>query len=187
MNDFFDKLLRVDWQSVFVPTESLLEIIIRGTIMYLAMFALLRIFRRQAGSLSIADLLVIVVIADAAQNGMADDSRSVTESLVLICTIVFWDYFLDYLGFKSKIFERVIEPEKLKIIEDGKLLRHNMEKEMLTDDEVLTQMRQNGIQDVKEIKIAYLESDGHFSFIKKDSEEETSQQQSNRKKKKIVN
>ena len=187
MNDFFDKLLRVDWQSVFVPTESLLEIIIRGTIMYLAMFALLRVFRRQAGSLSIADLLVIVVIADAAQNGMADDSKSVTESLVLICTIVFWDYFLDFLGFKSKIFERVIEPEKLEIIKDGKLLRRNMKKEMLTEDEVLSQMRQNGVEDVGEIKIAYLESDGHFSFIKKDSEDEDSQQKSNRNKKKIVN
>jgi uncharacterized membrane protein YcaP (DUF421 family) len=187
MNDFFDKLLRVDWQSVFVPTESLLEIIIRGTIMYLAMFALLRVFRRQAGSLSIADLLVIVIIADAAQNGMADDSKSVTESLVLICTIVFWDYFLDFLGFKSRVFERVIEPEKLEIIKDGKLLRRNMKKEMLTEDEVLSQMRQNGVEDVSEIKIAYLESDGHFSFIKKDSEEEDSQQKSNRNKKKIVN
>jgi uncharacterized membrane protein YcaP (DUF421 family) len=48
-------------------------------------------------------------------------------------------------------------------------------------------MRQNGIEEVSEIKIAYLESDGHFSFIKKDSEEEDSQQESNRKKKKIVN
>lgn len=187
MNDFFDKLLRVDWQSVFVPTESLLEIIIRGSIMYLAMFALLRLFRRQAGSLSIADLLVIVVIADAAQNGMAGDSKSVTESIILICTIVFWDYFLDFLGFKSKIFERVIETEKLKIIEDGKLLRRNMEKEMLTDEEILSQMRQNGIEDVSDIKIAYLESDGHFSFIKKDSRQQGSQQESNRKKKKIVN
>lgn len=187
MNDFFDKLLRVDWQSVFVPHESLLEIIIRGTIMYLAMFTLLRILRRQVGSFSIADLLVIVVIADAAQNGMAGDSRSVTESIVLICTIVFWDYFLDFLGFKSKIFERVIEPEKLKIIENGKLLRRNLEKEMLTDDEVLSQMRQNGIEDISEVKIACLERDGHFSFIKKDSEKEDGQQQSNRKKKKIVN
>lgn len=187
MNDFFDKLLRVDWQSVFVPTESLLEIIIRGTIMYLAMFALLRVFRREAGSLSIADLLVVVVIADAAQNGMAGDSKSVTEAILLIGTIVFWDYLLDFLGFKSKLFERVIEPEKLKVIENGKLLRRNMKKEMLTDDEVLSQMRQNGIEDVSEIKIAYLESDGHFSFIKKDSEEEENQQKSNRNKKKIVN
>ena len=64
-------MFKIDWQSMFVPTESVLEVIIRGTIMYVGMFALLRIFRRQAGAIGIADLLVIVVIADAAQNGMA--------------------------------------------------------------------------------------------------------------------
>jgi uncharacterized membrane protein YcaP (DUF421 family) len=178
-----DKIFQVDWQAVFVPTESLLEIFIRGTIMYLAMFTLLRVFRRQAGSFSIADLLVIVVIADAAQNGMAGDSKSVTESLLLIGTIVLWDFFLDWLGFKSKIFERILEPEKLKLIENGKMLRRNMRKEMITPDELESQMRQNGIEDVSEVKLGCLESDGHFSFITKESKE----QKSNVNKKKNVN
>ena len=81
-------MFKIDWQSMFVPTESVLEVIIRGTIMYVGMFALLRIFRRQAGAIGIADLLVIVVIADAAQNGMAGESKSITEALLLISTIV---------------------------------------------------------------------------------------------------
>lgn len=169
-----EKLFQVDWQTVFVPQESLLEIFIRGTIMYLAMFALLRIFRRQAGSVSIADLLVIVIIADAAQNGMAGDSKSVTEALLLISTIIGWDYLLDFLGFKSKLFERILEPEKLKVIENGKYLRRNMRKEMITTDELESQMRQNGIEDISEVKAGYLESDGHFSFIKKGDGEQKS-------------
>src|SRR5687767_13168218 len=82
----------IDWRSMFVPTESVFEVVIRGTIMYLGMFTLLRVFRRQAGSVGIADLLVIVVIADAAQNGMAGDSKSITEALILISTIVLWDW-----------------------------------------------------------------------------------------------
>lgn len=164
-----EKIFQVDWQSVFVPTQSLLEIFIRGTIMYLAMFALLRIFRRQAGSLSIADLLVIVVIADAAQNGLAGETKSVTESILLICTIVFWNVLLDWLGFKSKFFEKILEPEKLQVIENGKYLRRNMRKEMITTEEIESQMRQNSIQDMSEVETAYLESDGYFSFIKKSS------------------
>jgi uncharacterized membrane protein YcaP (DUF421 family) len=180
-----EKIFQVDWQSVFVPGESLLEIFIRGTIMYLAMFTLLRVFRRQAGSFSIADLLVIVVIADAAQNGMAGDSKSVTESLLLIITIIGWDFFLDWLGFKSKIFERILEPEKLQVIENGKMLRQNMRKELITTDELTSQLRQNGIEDISEVKTAYLESDGHFSFIKYESD--GSEQGSNEKNKNIVN
>lgn len=180
MNGFFDKLFKVDWQSVFVPTESLLEIFIRGTIMYLVMFALLRIFRRQAGTFSIADLLVVVIIADAAQNGMAGDSKSVTEAVLLIGTIIFWDFFLDWLGFKYKFFERVLEPEKLEVVKDGAYLRQNMRKEMITVSELESQMRQNGIEDVAQVKSAHLESDGHFSFIKKD--DDTGQQGSKSQK-----
>lgn len=139
--------------------------------MYLGMFALLRIFRRQAGSFSIADLLVIVIIADAAQNGMSDDAKSVTESLLLICTIIFWDFSLDFLGFKSRLFRQVLEPDTLKIVENGKFLRQNMRKEMITVEDIVSQMRQNGIEDISEVKAAFLERDGHFSFIKNESSE----------------
>lgn len=178
------KFFEIDWQSVFVPTESVLEIILRGTIMYLFIFVLLRIFRRQAGSFAIADLIVIVIIADAAQNGMAGDSKSVTEAVLLIGTIIFWDFFLDWLGFKSKFFERILEPQALPIIEDGKLVRQNMKSEMITYDEIVSQMRQQGIENIDEVKKACLESDGHFSFIKK---EDTGEEQSNPKGKKPVN
>ena len=177
------KFFEIDWQSVFVPTESVLEVILRGTIMYLAIFALLRIFRRQAGSFSIADLIVIVIIADAAQNGMAGDSKSVTESLLLIGTIIFWDFFLDWLGFKSKFVRRILEPEKLKVIENGSLLRENMKRELITTEELNSQMREQGIEEIEEVETGYLESDGHFSFIKKDAD---GKQQSNPKDKKPV-
>ncbi|HEY8559269.1 MAG TPA: YetF domain-containing protein [Pyrinomonadaceae bacterium] len=183
MNDFFDKLLKVDWRAVFVPTESLLEIFIRGTILFLVMFALLRIFRRQAGAVGIADLLVIVVIADAAQNGMAGESKSVTEAVLLIGTIVFWDYVLDLLGYKSRFFEQILAPKALTVIEDGRLLRQNMKSEMITYDELTSQMRQQGIENVSDVKRACLESDGHFSFIKKD---EGGERSSNPKREKAV-
>lgn len=168
MENFFD----VDWHSMFVPTESLLEIFIRGTLMYLGMFALLRIFRRQAGAVGIADLLVIVVIADAAQNGMAGDSKSITEAVLLISTIVLWNYFLDFLGDKSDFMKRVLEPRELLLIENGKLQRGNMQKEMITYDELISQLRQQGIENVGEVKKCYLESNGSFSVLKKEKDSE---------------
>lgn len=180
MKNIFD----IDWQSVFVPQESLFEIILRGTIMYLVMYAILRVFRRQAGSVGIADLLVIVIIADAAQNGMAGDSKSVTEAVLLILTIVLWDFLFDWLGFKSKFFRRVLEPKTLKVIENGRLLRENMKSEMITYDEIMSQLRQNGIERIEEVETGSLESDGHFSFIKKDGGKDM---ESNEKQHPIVN
>ena len=73
--DKVDWLFNIDWRQMFVPQSSILEMVVRGTLMYLGMFVLLRVFRRQAGSVSIADLLLIVIIADAAQNGMAGEAK----------------------------------------------------------------------------------------------------------------
>jgi len=70
----------VDWRQVFVPDTPPLEIVVRGTIMYMAVLLLLRfVFKRRLGALGVTDLIVIVFIADAAQNGMAGDCRSLTE------------------------------------------------------------------------------------------------------------
>ena len=80
-------ILEIDWHAVLVPTVSLLELVLRGSLMYLGILAALRIFRREAGALSTADLLVIVLVADAAQNAMASQYDSVTEGLVLVATI----------------------------------------------------------------------------------------------------
>ena len=150
---------------MFVPTESIAEIFIRGTIMYLGMYMVLRIFRRQSGSIGVADLLVIVVIADAAQNGMAGDSKSITEALLLIVTIVLWDFFLDWLGFKSTFIAKFLSPSPLLLIENGKFIKKNLDKEFLTEDEVYGQIREQGLEDASGIKQCYLESNGHFSIL----------------------
>lgn len=150
---------------MFVPTESVFEVVLRGTIMYLGMFALLRVFRRQAGSVGIADLLVIVVIADAAQNGMAGDSRSITEALLLITTIVLWDWFFDYLGFKSPFWERILQPQPLLLIENGKVIKESLDQEFINENELLGQLREQGIEDFSRVKKCYLESNGHFSVL----------------------
>jgi len=160
-----DWLINIDWASMFMPKESVAEIIIRGTIMYLGMYALLRVFRRQSGSVGIADLLVIVVIADAAQNGMAGDSKSITEALVLITTIVLWDWFFDWLGFRSTFWGRILSPQPLLLIDGGKVIKKNLDQEFISEDELLGQLREQGIDHFHSVKKCYLESNGHFSVL----------------------
>jgi hypothetical protein len=85
----------IDWRAMLVPTGSLPELIVRGSLMYRLILAGFRVFRRDAGSLSVSDLLVVVLIADAAQNGMAGEYKSVTEGVVVVATIFAWNYALD--------------------------------------------------------------------------------------------
>jgi uncharacterized membrane protein YcaP (DUF421 family) len=161
----------LDWHSMFALKGSFLDPVVRGSIMYLGMFILLRIFRRQSGSVGIADLLFIVVIADAAQNGMAGDTKSVTEAGILIGTIIFWDYAIDWLGFRSPILGRILEPDAVILIKDGLVRRKELERQMITEEELKGQLRLQGIGDFSEVKECRLESNGEFSVIKFDSSE----------------
>jgi uncharacterized membrane protein YcaP (DUF421 family) len=164
-----DSLLQVDWKSVFVPTVSLAEVVLRGTLVYLLLFFLLRVLRREAGALGISDLLVVVLIADAAQNAMASEYKSVTEGAVLVGTIIAWDYLLDWLGFTFPAFGRLLRPAPLPLVKDGRLLRQNMRKEMISTGELMSQLREQGVASVGEVKRCYLEGDGHVSVIKRDA------------------
>lgn len=159
-------LLAVDWKSTFVPTVSLLEIVLRGTLMYLCIFALLRfVLKREAGAVSMSDLLVMVLLADAAQNGMASEYRSVTEGVVLVSTILFWNYALDWLGYRFPAVERLLHPPPLPLIRKGRMIRRHMQHEMITVTELMTQLREQGVEKVEQVKVAYLEGDGKISVI----------------------
>jgi uncharacterized membrane protein YcaP (DUF421 family) len=144
----------------------LLEIALRGTIVYLSLFLVLRTaFKREAGALAMSDLLVIVLVADAAQNAMSADYTSITEGAVLVGTIVGWSMLLDWAGYHVGWIGRLVHPIPLELIRDGKLLRQNMKKELVTEEELMSQVRQQGVDDISEVKQAFMEGDGHVSVI----------------------
>jgi uncharacterized membrane protein YcaP (DUF421 family) len=65
---------------------------------------------------------------------------------------------------------KVLEPQPLLLIKNGRMLKRNMDKEMITDEELLGQLRLQGIDDLSEVEQCCLESNGEFSVIKKDGE-----------------
>jgi uncharacterized membrane protein YcaP (DUF421 family) len=159
-------LLEIDWNAVLVPTVSLLEIVLRGSLMYLAILAALRLFRREAGALSTADLLVIVLVADAAQNGMASKYDSVTEGLVLVGTIFAWNYLLDWLGYRYRWVYQLLNPAPLLLVKNGRLQRRNLRAELLSVEDLTEQLREQGVEHLAQVKRCYLEGDGHLSVIR---------------------
>jgi uncharacterized membrane protein YcaP (DUF421 family) len=160
-------LLQIDWKAVFVPAVNLWEIVLRGSFIYLFLFLLLRVLRREAGSVGISDLLVVVLIADAAQNALGSEYKSVTEGAVLVVTIVGWDYFLDWLGYRFPALRSLLKPKPLPLIKDGKVLRRNLRKEMISMEELEGELRKNDVDDIADVKHCYMEPDGHISVVKK--------------------
>ena len=178
-----EKLFSIGWGELLIPTHSIAEMMLRGTVMYLALFLILRfVMLRQSSTLAIADILVIVVIADAAQNAFAREYKSITEGLVLVLTVVFWDIALNWLSYRYKAFERLLAPAPLELVKQGRMNRRNMRKEFITEDELRSQLRQQGVSDMSDVKVACLEANGEISVVKKDDDDGV---QGKRKKKPI--
>ncbi|RMH00597.1 MAG: DUF421 domain-containing protein [Chloroflexi bacterium] len=157
----------IDWQAVFMPSVPILEIFVRGTVMYLVLFVLLRVtFRRIGGNIGLGDVLMIALVAAAAQNAMARDHHSVTDGIVLVATIGFWNYALDWLGHRIPAVQRFYEPPPLPLVENGRLLHRNMRLELVTYDELMSQLHRYGIDEISEVAIAYMESDGTITAIR---------------------
>ena len=170
----------IQWSQLFALTISPIELFIRGTVIYLFIFVLMRVLRREPGTVGIADLLMVVLIADASQNAMAGEYRSILDGLVLILTIVFWKYFLDWLTVHSRRVERFTNPEPLPLVADGKPVPKNLKDQFVTQAQLESMLRQHGIEDLAKVKAAYMEGSGHVSVIQKEektSEEGTEQKQ----------
>lgn len=161
----------IDWSHVFRPDLPTFEIVVRGTVMYLALFFLLRIvLKRQSAGLGVTDLLVIVLIADAAQNGMAGNYTTVPDGVLLVATIVAWAWILDWASFHVRAVERFLRPRRLLLVHDGDVLWTNMRRELVTMAELESQLRLQGIDDVRTVATAYMEPDGRISVITDDHE-----------------
>ena len=163
-----DKIIGLHWDEMFIPSVSLLEIFVRGTITYWIIYLCLRLFRRGTGQLSISDLLLITMISDAAQNAMAGTYNSISEGAVLIGTLVFWDFAIDWMGYKKILFGKLARPEPILLVRNGRLLKVNMEKELMDEEELRGLLRENGVEDYHLVKTCYLESTGNISVILKD-------------------
>jgi uncharacterized membrane protein YcaP (DUF421 family) len=157
----------VDWARVLLPHTPLLETIVRGAVTYLALFVLLRLTsKREASGASISTLLVLVLIADAAQNAMSDDYTSIADGVLLVATILAGSFLLDWLGSRFHIFRTLTHPAPLLVVRRGRLLARNMRREMLSEEELWSQLREHGIRSLGEVDRAYIEGDGRISVLK---------------------
>jgi uncharacterized membrane protein YcaP (DUF421 family) len=162
----------IDWPNLFGFSVNPAEMVIRGTVIYWFIFLLFRfILRRDIGAIGIADLMLVVLIADAASNGMSGGYDSITDGCVLVATIAGWNYLLDWMSFHFPTIRRLVEPPPLALIRDGKLQRKAMRQELISSSELETKLREHGIEKLDDIKVAYLEDDGEISVLRRDGQE----------------
>jgi uncharacterized membrane protein YcaP (DUF421 family) len=157
----------MDWDTYFAVTVSPLELVIRGTLVYWFLFLIFRfVMRRDAGTIGIADLLLLVLVADASQNAMAGGYTTVSEGFVLLGTIVGWNWMIDWASFHWPAVARFTTPPAIALVRHGRVVRRNLRREHVSDEELESKLREQGVERLEDIKVAMMESDGAISVIR---------------------
>ena len=160
-----------DWAAVFAPDLSLVESFARGSAVYLALVVLFRVvLKRQAGSLGLPDVMLVVLVSECVSNALSATANSVPNALVAVLALLFWNYALDRLACRWPWFHRLLEPAPLELVRDGRPIRANLDAEGVSDEELAAQLRQNGVDDLAKVKVAVMESEGTVSVIERDGD-----------------
>ena len=160
--------MRGELAELFAFHMPVWEIILRGSAIYWFLLLLFRfVLRRDAGSLVIADLLFVVLIADASSNAMQGEYRSIAEGFTLLATLAAWNYLLDWASYRSKAVKHLMEPPPQPLVRDGKLVWKALKRNLITEDELKSKLREKGIETMDTIRLAYLESDGQISVLER--------------------
>jgi uncharacterized membrane protein YcaP (DUF421 family) len=145
-----------------------MDLALRAVFLYAFVVLLMRVTgRRELSTLSAVDLVLLIILGDAIQQGLTQDDYSVTGAVIVVSTIAALQVGTSYLTFRSRRARRVLEGEPVVIIQDGKLIEGNVKRERLTEDEVAEEMRAQQIASVEDVEWGILETNGTMSFIPK--------------------
>jgi uncharacterized membrane protein YcaP (DUF421 family) len=144
-----------------------MEVVLRATVVFFFLLVFMRGLRKRSlGELSPLQMIIVVVIGDLVQQGVTQEDYSLTGVVLTVCTFGFWITVLDYLSWRNDGLRRVISGVPMVIVEDGKPVEKVLRLEQIPWDEVLEAARQQGIDDVSQVRLGVLEASGKISFIK---------------------
>lgn len=152
-----------------------MDIVIRATVMFAILFALLRLMgKRELGQMTPFELVMLVVLGDLIQQGVTHNDFSLTGATLAIGTFAFWTVVLGWIVYKWPRAQKWIEGEPRVLIRHGELIEANLRRDRLTRREIESEMRLAGIATMGEVAWAILEPEGRISFIGKDPDADTS-------------
>jgi uncharacterized membrane protein YcaP (DUF421 family) len=148
--------------------SGVLDVVARSAVVYLVLLALLRFGgKRHVGQLSIADLVLVLLIANGVQNAMVGENTTLIGGILAALTLVVIDRLIDGFAQRSDRVRGALEGEPRILIRDGAMLAKALKDEGVTEGDLMSAVRQHGIADVKDVDMAVLETNGSISVIPK--------------------
>jgi uncharacterized membrane protein YcaP (DUF421 family) len=152
--------------NIFGLGVSWEERVLRAVLVYAFLLVAIKVFgRRELGQLTPFDLIVLLTLSNILQNAMIGNDNSLSGGAIGALVLLSANYGVAYWVFRSRRAERVIEGEPRILIHDGKIQRAAVRKELLTDQDLLSAVRREGLERIEDVRLAISEPNGLISII----------------------
>lgn len=146
-----------------------MDIILRASVMFLALYGLLRLMgKREIGQLAPFELVTLIVMGDLIQQGVTHQDFSLTGAALAVLTFAAWSLLFNWVGHRSPRARRALEGEPVVLVRGGEPIPANLDRERIDPDELGVEMRLAGIARLDQVAWAILEPEGKISFIRAD-------------------
>jgi uncharacterized membrane protein YcaP (DUF421 family) len=142
------------------------ELVFRAAVVYFFLWFITRaIGKKELGSMSPFELVVLVTMGDLIQQGVTQEDYSVTGAMLVIGTFALLLVFFSWVSFRFRAARPLVEGMPVVIVQDGQMRQDVMSYERLDRDELFEALREQGIDDLAKVKVGILEPDGKYSFF----------------------
>lgn len=162
--------------------KEILDIALRSAVVYLCIVVFIRIFgKKELSQLSVTDLVFILLISNSVQNAMVGPSVSLQGGLAAAATLFLLNMLLRLLMFRSKKMEKFLKGEASMLIYKGAVIEKNMQREKITEEELLAVIREHGVEKIADVNLAILEVDGNISVLSDNFQNKSSRKRKHHK------
>ena len=154
--------------DLFVPGVPILEKLLRTLVVYFFLLVGLRLAgKRELGQLNPFDLVVLLVLSNTVQNAIVGDDNSLAGGVIGAAMLLLLNWAVVRFYYEHPRLHRVVEGDPDVLIRDGRVLEHNLRRELITQAELEAAARRQGIEGLDKVDICRLETGGALTFVPK--------------------
>ena len=137
--------------------------VLRACVIYVLVMVLVRVSgKRAVGQFTPFDLVLLILIGNAVQNGINGGDNSLTGAVIMATTLITLNYLVAWQTSRNRMVERWVEGEPVVLARDGKVFRQVLRRELVSHDDFAEALRMNNIDDVGDVRLALLETNGRI-------------------------
>ncbi len=150
----------------------MLNFALKAAVMYFMALIMIRFLGKRAlGELGPFDFVVMTGVGHTVVSVALDKSIPFWEGIVILSTLAALEYLMGYLALKNQVLSDIITGKPVMLINEGRIIKENLKKEKFNVDDLMQELRKQGIRDLDEVDQGILESCGGFSVLRREEDE----------------